>query len=80
MRAGEYGPGLVALRDTPVTPQAGLRACEWMQCHPHESPSHALINRIVAVDSLWYSLTVAGAAPELPVPLGLWLTGFPFHS
>jgi hypothetical protein len=26
-----------------------------------------------------YSLTVAGAAPELPCPDGTWRTGFPFH-
>ena len=66
--AGEYGPGLVALRDTPVTPQAGLRAREWMLTHPHESPSHAFISCTVADDS-FFSLTVAGAAPELPCPV-----------
>jgi hypothetical protein len=38
----EHGPGLVALRDTPVALQAGLRACERMKVYPDESPSHAI--------------------------------------
>jgi hypothetical protein len=41
--AGLFRPGFVALRDTPVTPQAGLRAREWMSVHPDgESPSHVI--------------------------------------
>jgi len=50
-----------------------------MLTHPRESPSHASSSYTVADDSLLLSLTVAGAAPELPMPWGLWLTGFPFH-
>ncbi len=38
----EHDPGLIARRDTPVTLQAGLRACEWMKIYPDESPSHAI--------------------------------------
>jgi hypothetical protein len=40
-KAGLFRPGFVALRDTPVTLQAGLRAREWMKVHPDGgSPSH----------------------------------------
>jgi len=49
-KAGLFRPGFVALRDTPVTPQAGLRAREWMKVHPDGgSPSH-----VVGLQTQWH--------------------------
>ena len=68
MGAGKLDPGYIARRDTPVTRQAGLRACEWiMTILSGRLPMPVLIDTVA--DDSTYSLTVAGAAPELPCPV-----------
>jgi hypothetical protein len=70
MSAGHSAPTLPTATRAAAS-QVGIRARE--RGIPAESPSHA--------EAQWhedspYSLTVAGAAPDLPFEV---FTGFPFH-
>ena len=68
---GKIRAPCIALRDTVVSLQAGLRACERV------SPDLRLpVSRHRGVEQILDSLTVAGAAPDLS---RLERTGFPFH-